>query len=335
VAVNALGTGSVLLPVHDSSNVAEVRRAVAALAGDAGFSEAEVGRASLVASEMATNLFKHAGDGFVVVRPIAQGIELMAIDRGPGMSDPMECLRDGFSTAGSAGTGLGAIKRMSDDFDLFTQPGIGTVVLGRLRNRECRPVPPGRFMVGAVSLPMDGQTVCGDGWSSREEGDAIRLVVFDGLGHGPDAASATEAAMDLVTDHPDEGPAALLQRVHHGIRHTRGAAGMVCDISSNGQAVRFAGVGNISIVLVHDYRARPMMSHNGTLGHNASRFQELTQPWAHGDQLILYSDGLTSRWDLARYPGLQQRDPAVMAAVLWRDFQRGRDDATVVVIRER
>lgn len=333
--MNAGVNGSVLLPVHDSSNVAEVRRAAAALAGDAGFSEAEVGRASLVASEMATNLYKHAGGGSVVVRPVTQGIELMAIDRGPGMSDPAECLRDGFSTAGSAGTGLGAIKRMSDDFDLFTQPGAGTVVLGRLRNREVRSAAAGRFRLGAISLSMEGQTVCGDGWSSREEGDSIRVVVFDGLGHGPDAAAATAAAMALVTSHPEETPAALLQRIHHGIRHTRGAAGMVCDVSSSSRTLRFAGVGNIAIVLMHDYRSRPMISHNGTLGHNATRFQELTQAWAQDDLLILYSDGLTSRWDLARYPGLQQRDPAVVAGVLWRDFQRGRDDATVVVIRER
>lgn len=328
------GNGSVLLPVNDSSHVAEARRMAAALAGEAGFSETEVGRAALVVSEMATNLVKHAGGGQIVARTVAHGVELLAIDRGPGMEDPAECLRDGFSTAGSAGTGLGAIRRMSDDFDLYTQPQVGTVVLGRLRNRERSTAAPGRFRVGAVSLPIDGETVCGDGWSAGESGPSIRMLVFDGLGHGPDAAAAAQAAIELAARHPDDDPGALLQRIHLGIRHTRGAAGMVCEVFPDRQAVRFAGVGNIAVVLVHDYKQRALMSHNGTLGHQATRFQELTREWAHDDLLILHSDGLTSRWDLARYPGLPQRDPAVVAGVLWRDFQRGRDDATVVAVRE-
>lgn len=332
--MTATGTGSILLPVHDSSHVAEVRRTVAVLAGDVGFSEVDIGRASLVVSEMATNLFKHAGGGFILARPLTQGVELLAVDRGPGMSDPAECMRDGFSTAGSAGTGLGAIKRMSDDFDLHTQPGVGTVILGRLRNREGPPAPPGRFLVGAVSLPMDGQEVCGDGWDSRQHLESIRMMVFDGLGHGPDAAAAAEAAIALAARHPDDAPGSLLQRIHLGIRHTRGAAGMVCDVLADRQTVRFAGIGNIAVVLVHDHKQRPLMSHNGTLGHAATRFQDLTHAWAKDDLLILYSDGLTSRWDLARYPGLQFRDPAVVAGVLWRDAQRGRDDITVVVVRE-
>lgn len=333
--MNALGTGSVRLPVQDVTQVAETRRAVARLAGEVGFDETDTGRASLVASEMCTNLVKHAGGGVLLARPVSDGIELLAVDRGPGMTDPQECLRDGFSTAGSAGTGLGAISRLADGFDLYSQPGGGTVVLGRLRNRQAEPGVRARFLVGAVSLPLDGETVCGDGWVVRSGGDVLRVVVFDGLGHGPEAADAAEAALDLAQRHPADRPEALLQRLHLGIRHTRGGAGAVCDVFAASGMLRLASVGNIATVLVHDHKSRQLMSHNGTLGHIATRFQEFTHPWSHDDLLILHSDGLTSRWDLARYPGLPQRDPAVVAAVLWRDSTRGRDDATVVVVRER
>jgi anti-sigma regulatory factor (Ser/Thr protein kinase) len=333
--MNSLGTGSVCLPVQDITQVAEARRNVAALAAEVGFDETDAGRASLVASEMATNLVKHAGGGVLLARPADGGLELLAVDRGPGMDDPQQCLQDGYSTAGSAGTGLGAIRRQSDVFDLFSQPAAGTVVLGRLRNRQALPERSQRFLVGAVSLPIDGETVCGDGWAATITGENLRLMVFDGLGHGPDAAAATDAALELGLRHPGVRPDTLLQQVHQGIRHTRGAAGMVCDVFASGGMLRLAGVGNIAAVLVHDLTQRSLMSHNGTLGHLAMRFQEFTQGWSREDVLVLHSDGLTSRWDLSHYPGLLQRDPAVIAAVLWRDFRRGRDDATIVVVRER
>lgn len=334
--MNALGNASVRLLVQDLSQVAEARRTIAALAQEIGLDETDAGRASLVASEMATNLAKHAGGGSLIARPHFDGMDLLAVDQGPGMGDPAECMRDGFSTAGSAGTGLGAIRRLSDAFDLYSRVGSGTVVLGRLRNRRLSPAVL-RFMIGAVSLPIDGETVSGDGWTSRCEGESLRVAVFDGLGHGPEANNAAEAALAFITPERVEPPAAVLQRIHQGIRHTRGAAGSVYDLHAVGGILRYAGVGNITATIIGEAdvaRGRQLMSHNGTLGHQATRFQEFTQPWMRGDLLIVSSDGLTNRWDLSRYPGLSSRDPTVIAAVLWRDFSRGRDDVTVVVIRE-
>lgn len=334
--MNALRHGSLRLLVQDLSQVAEARRTIAALAQEVGLDETDVGRVSLVASEMATNLAKHAGGGSLIARPLPDGIELLAIDQGPGMGDLTECLRDGYSTAGSSGTGLGAIRRQSDSFDLFSRVGSGTVVLGRLRNRRM-PLATSRFHIGAVSLPIDGETLSGDGWTYRPDGECLRVAMFDGLGHGPEANDAAEAALAFVSPERQEPPAALLQRIHLGIRHTRGAAGSVYDLHAVGGIVRYAGVGNITATIIGEAdvsRGRQLMSHNGTLGHLATRFQEFSQPWTRSDLLIVSSDGLTNRWDLSRYPGLFSRDPAVIAAVLWRDFSRGRDDVTVVVIRE-
>lgn len=323
--------------VTDPSQVAEARRCVASFAGEIGFDVTDTGRASLVASEMATNLLKHAGGGVLLMRATADGLELLAVDPGAGMADPSQCLRDGFSTAGSAGTGLGAIRRLSDGFDLYSRVGTGTVVLGRLRNHQLPPAVPARFTIGAVCLPVEGESVSGDGWVALPRGDTVRVAVFDGLGHGPDAADAATAALDLAAQKQAETPAELLQMIHQGIRHTRGAAGAVHDLHAGGGTVCSAGVGNITSMIVNREsadRGRLLMTHNGTLGHVASRFQDSVQPWAATDLLIVASDGLTSRWDLTRHPGLLTRDPAIIAAVLWRDFNRGRDDATVLVIRE-
>ena len=70
------------------------------------------------------------------------------------------------------------------------------------------------------------------------------------------------------------------------------------------------------------------------MGHECRKIQTFSYPWSKGSVLVLYSDGLQTRWTLDRYPALRGRDPALLAAVLYRDFARGRDDVTVVVGRE-
>jgi hypothetical protein len=64
------------------------------------------------------------------------------------------------------------------------------------------------------------------------------------------------------------------------------------------------------------------------------RVQEFSYPWEPDATLVVHSDGLSTRWRPESYPGLQRHDPAVMAGVLFRDFARARDDASVIVVRE-
>jgi anti-sigma regulatory factor (Ser/Thr protein kinase) len=123
--------------ITEPSHTAEVRRFATQLAQAAGFNESEAGGVALVTTELATNLLKHASSGEIVVRPVVHGrvpgVELLALDRGLGISNLAQCLRDGYSTAGSPGTGLGAIARLATEFDIQSQPGKGTAVMARLR----------------------------------------------------------------------------------------------------------------------------------------------------------------------------------------------------------
>jgi hypothetical protein len=65
------------------------------------------------------------------------------------------------------------------------------------------------------------------------------------------------------------------------------------------------------------------------------KVQEFAFPWPRGALLVMHSDGLGTQWDLGTYPGLTSRHPALIAAVLYRDYDRARDDVSVVVIRNR
>jgi anti-sigma regulatory factor (Ser/Thr protein kinase) len=332
---------SIALPIEDASQVGEARRTAATLASRLGFDETASGRVSLVVTEMATNLLKHAGRGEVLLRPLwageAAGLDVLALDRGAGMADVDRCLADGFSTAGSPGHGLGAIGRLSSLFDVYSQPGVGTGVLSRIWAGEAPAEElPRRLDVGVVCLPVAGETACGDAWAVEDLPGRAVVMVADGLGHGPQAAEASATAVRIFREAAALGPVEAIRAIHAALRSTRGAAVAIAEVSGDPPGVRYAGVGNIAAAVLSPEgpgRAHRMVSHNGTVGHEVRKVQEFSYPWPVGALLVMHSDGLATHWSVDRYAGLAMRHPALIAGILYRDHRRVRDDVTALVAR--
>jgi anti-sigma regulatory factor (Ser/Thr protein kinase) len=329
---------SVSIAVDDSSQTGEVRRAAQRLADRLGWNDTDRGRLGIIANELANNLWKHAGHGNVLIRPLTtedvSGLEIMTVDRGPGM-DVARSLRDGHSTGGTPGNGLGAVQRLSTVFDAYSVPGKATVVLAQVTPAAVERRPPlARLEIGAVSLPMPGEIECGDAWTvdSRGAGKS-RVLVVDGLGHGPDAAAAAQTAVQLFDQLEAATPERTIDQLHQALRPTRGAAGLVLELDLVGGRIVCAGVGNIAACLTSPLGTRSFVSHNGTLGHQSRRAQEFTYPWQQ-EIMVAASDGLMTRWKLDDYPGIHARHPSIIAALLHLDFKRGRDDVTVLVIKK-
>jgi anti-sigma regulatory factor (Ser/Thr protein kinase) len=322
--------------VKEPSDVGHLRRLAGALAARAGFGEVETARVAIAATEASTNLLKHAGGGEVLLRRIEdgaeRGIDLIALDAGPGIEVTANALRDGFSTAGTAGSGLGAIARQSSWFDVYSAPGAGTAVLARFWS-DGRAATNG--FTGAVSVPKPGERRCGDDWSIADERDVTTALVVDGLGHGPAAADASMQAKQSFRRHAGATSVEILQRMHEALRPTRGAAAAIARIDRAKRVVRFAGIGNVAGVVIAGDTTRIAVSQFGTLGHDVRKIQEFQYPWPAGALLVLHSDGLGARWTLKQYPGLSRHDATLIAAVLYRDARRGNDDTTVLVIRDR
>jgi anti-sigma regulatory factor (Ser/Thr protein kinase) len=322
-----------LVLVADESQVGEARRAMAALCQRQSLDDNACGAAALVTTEAATNLVKHAGGGEILLRGIEDGVEVMALDRGPGMADIGASLRDGHSTTGTQGNGLGAIRRMATTFDIYSAPGKGTALLARVQSSHTS-ASGIRLDIGAVSLPKSGETVNGDGWLAQPTDRGARILVADGIGHGPIANDASRAAVEAFRAAPGQPPEAAVETCHQALRSTRGAALAVTEVDVQAGVVRFAGVGNVAGSIWNGTVSHHTVSHNGTAGHGIIRIREFSYPWAKGALLVLASDGLATRWSLEAYPGLSARDPALVAAILYRDHSRQRDDVTVVVARE-
>jgi anti-sigma regulatory factor (Ser/Thr protein kinase) len=327
------------IEVKDASQVAEARRAAVGLAQAHGFGEADAGRVAIVATELATNMLKHGNGGVLLVGgyddPTGSGIECLALDKGDGMANVAASLRDGYSTAGSPGTGLGAVVRGSHASDIYSMPGAGTAVLARLASgqpeRARLPVQPDH---GAVSVAMAGEDACGDGWCWKRHADGNTAMVADGLGHGPFAAEAAHAAARSFAASGDVPPSGMLVAMHAALRPTRGAAIGIARIDENARQIVFAGVGNIAATVIgRDDKVQRMVSNNGTIGHVARHMRDFTYPFDGEALVILASDGLGTNWRLDAYPGLFAHHPTLIAGVLYRDFNRGRDDVTVFVAR--
>jgi anti-sigma regulatory factor (Ser/Thr protein kinase) len=317
-------------PIDDTSRVAEVRRAVTAVAREEQLDETLVGNAALVITEICTNLLKHANRGEVFVSKLSErseaGVEILAVDRGPGMANVERCLADGYSSGDSPGTGLGAIARASQEFDIYSDEPRGTVLVSRIRASKEQ-----RSWLGAVLKPIQGEEVCGDAWDYVKQDDKISFVVADGLGHGALAARASSEAITAFRSGSEYSPVPALERIHTALRATRGAAVAIAHFDARTSTVRYAGIGNIAGALVKPGKVQMMVSHNGTAGYHSPRFQEFVHPLAERALLVMHSDGLHTNWNLEKYPGLRQRDPSVIAGVLYRDSARNKDDVCVVV----
>ncbi len=328
-----------VVPIRHEGEAGEARRVAVTVAGNLGFSEERRGKVALVATEAARNIALHAGSGEMVITALDQGgvggVELLALDKGRGMANIDTCMRDGYSTSGTAGVGLGAISRMSDVFDIYSRPDLGTAVLARLwAGPPPRPAS-GALEVGVVSVSKPGEEACGDCWSVLPSARHPRILVSDGLGHGPGAATASLAAARVFYQSPQEPLLELVQSVHQALRSTRGAALAVAELDLEGRQVGYLGVGNIvSVIIAPDGGRQNLISLNGTVGHQMRSLQTFSYTWPAGGLLVMHSDGLGTQWRLDRYPGLLARNPSLVAGVLYRDFNRGRDDSTVLVARE-
>src|SRR4030095_16501731 len=243
-----------------------------------------------------------------------RGIELLALDKGPGIANVGESMRDGVSSSGTPGTGLGAIARMADFHDLYSHPAHGTAVLARFWSDPAGTARVRRIAVGGLSVARAGERVCGDDWTLVRRADGLSLMVADGLGHGPDAAEAAREATRVFRGRALDGPAAALQMTHDALRSTRGAAAALGDIDDARGVVTYSGGGNSAGAVLAGGTRRDLMR----------TFSEFTYPWPGDALMVLPSDGLVLHWTLEAYPGLAGRDASLVAGVLYPEFRPRR-----------
>jgi anti-sigma regulatory factor (Ser/Thr protein kinase) len=303
-----------------------------------GFSEQKTAELDIVVSEMTSNLHKYANDGEILMGAFAEDenpyIEVICIDNGPGMADPFKMMKDGFSTTNSMGHGLGSINRLSDKFDIYTQKGWGTIILSRIyKNPVTRKLTRATGVdIKALVVAKPGEQHSGDGFYYKYEGGKFKMLVADGLGHGIEANYAVNQAAETFKNYTGSSPVEVLRIMHHDIRKTRGIVGtaVVFDFESNKWQI--AGIGNIAVKMLGASNMKSYIAYNGIIGHNIpNTMNDQEHSWNDYYQIVLCSDGIRSRWDVSKYPGIFKCDLSVTAAAIYKDFARRTDDMSVIV----
>ncbi|CAM5675501.1 hypothetical protein SAVIM338S_07160 [Streptomyces avidinii] len=404
-------SGPLLLDCEDSAWFRDqpdaARGAAAALGRRIGLGEHRTAQLVLAIAELSTNVTKHAVDGSLLLRVLRNrdvaGVEVLVVDGGPGMADVPAALRDGTSSIGTLGIGLGAVQRLADRFDVHSVPGVGTVQLARFWPHPLPPSVAGEAVVGGITRPIGGETVCGDAWvaridtgdgaadeAAREQparaerpasvppvldwsamtasgtrsagsrpatpaprrssglsgagrselvrgatagpGHGVLVMSCDGLGHGPMAALASQAAVQAFRNGAGRTPEQVMEEVHRALRGTRGAAVAVARLEPDGR-VLFCGIGNISAALVTSASRGNLLSHPGIVGLQMRQLRTYEHQMPGGGALVMHSDGLSERWTPGDLSTLLHHPPAVIAAGLLRQAGTRRDDASVVVAK--
>ncbi|MEU8303758.1 anti-sigma regulatory factor [Actinomadura sp. NPDC048955] len=327
---------AIWLRAEEPSAAAGARRQAVRLAERLGFAGERLGQIQLAVTEAATNLAKHAVQGEILVRIVRTGeeaaLELVCVDRGPGITDVPASRLDGHSTSGTLGLGLGSIERLADRTGMHSLPGAGTVLFAgfsRLGGRAAAaPGPP----FAGLTRPIDGEEECGDAYAARLDGGTVYAMVCDGLGHGPMAARAAQEAVAAMREAVlPARPIDLLRLVHQRLGATRGGAVAVAAVDPAAGAVRFAGLGNVAGWIVGPDRRHGMISVPGIAGAKTRTMREHAYDLPRDAVVVLHSDGLTDKWDAAGRPGAS-RDPLLIAADLLRSAGVRHDDRCVLAV---
>jgi len=322
------------LKVKESSAVAEALRRARRTANALGFNSTKVEHAAIVATEVAQNILRHGGGGQILIEvfgaPSLERMHVVGQDEGPGITRIDRMLRDGETTKNSPGTGLGAMKRLSDRLDIFSRPG-RTVVVAEFCRQTVRlgdPVDHAGF-----KLAYPGERRCGDIVAARSSHDRCIYFLADGLGHGSKAAVAAALARKAFYESEGDDPADLLLQIGDALSGTRGAVGAIVAIERSKGTLSHAGIGNVSTLVVQGKDVRRLAVRDGLLGGRTTTPHQGMIDIEPSAVVIMHSDGLNTLRSLETETSLLQRSAPVVAADLLANNLRGRDDASIIVTR--
>ncbi|MBB6270557.1 anti-sigma regulatory factor (Ser/Thr protein kinase) [Pedobacter cryoconitis] len=304
---------------------------------EAGMEAARVAEVDIIVAEITSNLFKYADEGEILFGSFKENgvpyIELISIDNGPGMIKASRMVQDGVTTSNTLGMGLGSIKRLSDTFDIYSQIGWGTIILSRIYIGD-KPPAGQKLIIRPLVVSKPGEKVSGDGFSCLIYSDGFKVMLGDGLGHGPEANKAVNEAASIFKVFPKSNPTETLRFIHSSIKKTRGMVANITQYDNKKKEWSSSGIGNISAKWIGPVSSKNQMSYNGIVGHNIpNTMNDQHYSSAEYNQLILCSDGIRTRWEVSKYPGILKYDASILCAAIYKDHGRRTDDMSVIVIK--
>jgi anti-sigma regulatory factor (Ser/Thr protein kinase) len=324
--------------IDDRSLIAFIKREIHNLALQIGFTPHRAAETDIIVAELTSNLIKFPGNGELLYRSHQidgkNGIEIYCLDNGTGIDNVFKIMNDGYSTSNTLGQGLGAIKRLSNDFQIYSMKGWGTVQYVKICDHADYQIPPPGpgLNFSALSVNYPGERVCGDGYYIKYSPKGFQIFVGDGLGHGSNANEAVQLAVKAFEQSKATESTIILREIHDAVKKSRGLVATIAAVDYNAQTWNICGIGNINTRIYNGMENKTYTPYNGILGHNIPRtLNSTTVPYQKHQIIIMHSDGLRTRWNLNDLVSIIKQKPSLIASSLLKDNIRGTDDATVLV----
>ena len=305
------------------------------------FPQAAREKMELVCNEMMSNQLKFAaGKGLIQLWAVEQpclALDLFALDYGEGFHDLPQALTDGYTTAGTMGKGLGAIRRLAHQSEFYSlaagavrdNPWHGMAVWARFYRDGIPPASP--YQIGCYLRAYHDGIHNGDAiWLNSVNG-SLRWLHMDGLGHGQEAAEAVRGCNGIL--YGGDAVEELLTHLSQRLKGGRGAVGMLVEVDSHRRQAGRSGVGDMSAFRIADGERTNIMFKPGILGHAHGRIERQTVSLPPQALLITASDGLRRSWSLRSFPGLWRLHPQLIALLLGAVAGRDNDDRSILALR--
>lgn len=324
--------------IDDRSLIAFIKREIHNLALQIGFSPHRAAETDIIVAELTSNLIKFGNGGELLYRSHFNEdhneIEIYCLDKGQGIENTAKIMNDGYSTSNTLGQGLGAIKRLSNDFQIYSIKGWGTVQYIKICDKSDFLILPVKTELNfaALSVNYPGERVCGDGYHVKQTRRGFQILVGDGLGHGAHAQEAVQQAIKVFKQSGENDPCSILRTIHDQVKKTRGLVATIASVDYKSENWTVCGIGNINTRIYNGLENKTYTPYNGIIGHNIPRTLNNTLvPYQKHQIIIMHSDGLRTRWNLNDLTSIMKQNPGVISASLYKDNVRGTDDATILV----
>ena len=334
----SLQSEKICIEVSHLSDIIKSRQMVKDISRRIGFEEQIQDELVLVASELASNIVKYAKFGKLIITPLIEdskkGIQIESLDKGIGINNVEESLKDGYSTSNSLGYGLGTVNRIMDELIILpNENGIGTRIICKLWIQEKKnPIYSCPLEFGVASRPYGLFKQNGDAFIIKQMNEEVLIGVIDGLGHGPLAHIAAQEARNYVEKHHNQPLKSIFQGTNVACNKTRGVVMTLVRIDWIKRKMQFAGIGNILGRIVGSETSLNIMARRGIIGNHAPSPLISEIDWNKSFILILHSDGVSKEWFQAE---INYHNPATdLAIMILKKYAKDDDDATIVVVKE-
>ena len=185
------------------------------------------------------------------------------------------------------------------------------------------------MLIGKTSIPKPGESVCGDKYSIIKKNKNTIIAVVDGLGHGPEAAEAAEAACECVSQYSGNSLRQMFDECDRSLKNTRGAAMTVVMIDNETDIAQFAAVGNVEVKSKTHEKISTINS-PGIVGRRIRKLNTSNFRLKPRDTIVIHTDGISNKFNLDE---INDDCPQAMADKIMENYSRGNDDSTCVVIK--